>query len=106
MTYPSSLMKNWKGVRSSSVLRVVDTTTVGRKKIDALMFVHMALCLLFKRKCTMVKTKPDRPDLAHAMIPTSISITKRTTARIVLKAADQETAIGKQIDALKLAHMD
>ena len=99
-------MKKGIRARSSSVLRVVVTTTVGRKKIDALMFVHMALCLLFKKKCTMVKTKPDRLDLARVMIPTCFSIHKRTPAKIVLLAVDLETAMIKQTDALKLAHMD
>ena len=87
-------------------MRVVDTATVGRNTIDALIFVHMALCLLFKKKCTMVKTKAGRPDHVLATITPSISIQKCLSARTVLKAVDLETATRKQIDASKLAHTD
>ena len=105
-TFPGSLMKKRLRARSSSVLRVVDITTVGRFQTDALMFVHTALCLRFKKKCTMVRMKPGRSELAHAKITTCTSIQITMPARSVLKAADQETAMRKKIDALKLAHTD
>ena len=99
-------MKKLIHARSLSVLKVVDTTTVGRFQIDAMMFVHMALCLHFKKKYTMVRTKPGRPDLAHAQSPIYFSIQITIPARSVLKAADQVTAMIKKTDALTLAHMD
>ena len=54
----------------------------------------------------MARMKPDRLELAHALMTTNISIQNTIAVRIVLKAVEEATATGKQIYALKLAHTD